>query len=148
MKLTNVLCIFIILFAGHIGGCNYVSGVENAKQVADSFFEDRFEMAGLAVMISIPKCSGITPMPENGGILKNWWIYHWESCNRIPLFPGSCGINYPPVNFRGHLPFWFLKPNMKKDRGMKSLRCSSEVGGLSLRLLDIKSIPSKLMRWS
>lgn len=47
MKLTNVLCIFIILFAGHIGGCNYVSGVENAKQVADSFFEDRFENGGV-----------------------------------------------------------------------------------------------------
>ena len=47
MKPTNVLCIFIILLAGYIGGCNYVSGFENAKQVADSFFEDRFENGGV-----------------------------------------------------------------------------------------------------
>ena len=46
MKLTNGLCILIILLAGLIGGCNYVSGFEDASKAADRFFEDRFENGG------------------------------------------------------------------------------------------------------
>jgi len=46
MKLANGLGILIILLAGLIGGCNYVSELDNACKAADRFFEDRFENGG------------------------------------------------------------------------------------------------------
>jgi len=46
MKLTKGLCILTILLAGLIGGCNYVSGFDDASKAADRFFEDRFENGG------------------------------------------------------------------------------------------------------
>jgi len=46
MKLAKGLGILIILLAGLIGGCNYVSEFDKACQAADRFFEDRFENGG------------------------------------------------------------------------------------------------------
>lgn len=46
MKVTKACCCFIILFAGLISACSSVDGFNQARRVARSFFEDRFENGG------------------------------------------------------------------------------------------------------
>jgi hypothetical protein len=46
MKITKACCCLIILFAGLINGCSSAGGLDQARRVARSFFEDRFENGG------------------------------------------------------------------------------------------------------
>ena len=39
--------LFMILLVGFASACSYVSGLEGARDVADRFFEDRFENGGV-----------------------------------------------------------------------------------------------------
>jgi len=47
MIFRNFLCIFVLLLTALLGGCGYVNEFDGARQVADRFFEDRFENGGV-----------------------------------------------------------------------------------------------------
>jgi hypothetical protein len=46
MHLKKIACFFIIWLPVIFGGCNFVSGFDNAKKVAELFLEDRFVNGG------------------------------------------------------------------------------------------------------
>lgn len=47
MKTRTGLCFLIIVLTGLGTACSYVSGFDSARQVADRFFEDRFQNGGV-----------------------------------------------------------------------------------------------------
>ena len=47
MKIRNVLYLFMMILVGFASACSYISGFEAARDVADRFFEDRFENGGV-----------------------------------------------------------------------------------------------------
>ena len=46
MKATKACCCFIILLAGFISACSSLDGFAQARRVAETFFEDRYENGG------------------------------------------------------------------------------------------------------
>ncbi len=100
MKLSNGVCIFGILLAGLIGGCNYLSGFDNARQVADSFFEDRFKNGGVgsdqfyskifwdntdgASWQNVKKLVGLSL-----GELQSYTLVSWNLQDKLPTSPLS-----------------------------------------------------------
>ena len=47
MKIRHIFYLFIIILAGSTGACSFISGFDDARDVADRFFEDRFKNGGV-----------------------------------------------------------------------------------------------------